>query len=56
MKLSYAKGFEKTDKELVNVDFDLLLTEYYENWRKARKISLGDIKDILFQTGSARKD
>lgn len=56
VKLSYAKGFQRADRELVDVDFDLLKTEYYENWRKERKIPFGDIKDVLFHTGLARKD
>lgn len=56
IKLSYAKGFEKADKELVDVDFELLQTEFFEKWRQARKIPTDNIKDILFQTGLARKD
>lgn len=56
IKLSYAKGFEKADKELVNVDFSLLQTEFFERWRQARKIPMNNIKDILFRTGLARKD
>lgn len=56
VKLSYAKGFQRADRELVEVDFDLLKTEYYESWRKKRKIPFGDIKDVLFHTGLARKD
>lgn len=56
VKLSYAKGFEKADKELVDIDFELLQTGYFEGWRKARNISAGKIEDILFQTGLARKN
>ena len=56
IKLSYAKGFEKADKELVDIDFSLLQTEFFEDWRNARKISDGKIENILFQTGLARKD
>lgn len=56
VKLSYAKGFEKADKELVNIDFELLQTSYFEDWRKARNIGTGKIEDILFQTGLARRD
>src|SRR3989338_8217116 len=55
-KLSYAKGFQKADKELVDVDFDLLKTEDYEKWKKSRKIEIAEIRDVLFQTGLARKD
>lgn len=56
VKLSYAKGFQKADKELVDIDFNLLKTEYYEKWRKARKIEEDNIKNVLFNTGLARKD
>jgi len=56
VKLSYAKGFEKADKELVDIDFELLQTSYFEDWRKARKINTGNIEDILMQTGLARKN
>lgn len=56
VKLSYAKGFQQADKELVDVDFDLLRTKYYEEWKKERNIESKDIKDILFNTGLARKD
>jgi len=52
--LSYAKGFHQADKELIEVDFDLLKTEYYDRWRRARGITDGEIKDILFDTGLAR--
>ncbi|MBI4235394.1 putative DNA binding domain-containing protein, partial [Candidatus Peregrinibacteria bacterium] len=56
VKLSYAKGFEKADKELVDVDFDLLKTSYFEDWRKKRGIEGSTIEDILFQVGLARKN
>jgi ATP-dependent DNA helicase RecG len=56
VKLSYAKGFQHADRELVEVDFDLLKTEYYERWREARKIPFSDISEVLFHTGLARKD
>jgi len=56
IKFSYAKGFEKSDKELVAVDFELLETEYYENWRRIRGLGENSLKDNLFQTGLARKD
>ncbi len=56
VKFNYAKGFVKADKELVDIDFELLQTNYFDDWRKNRKIADGDIKDILFQTGLARKD
>ncbi|UCH94418.1 MAG: putative DNA binding domain-containing protein [Candidatus Aminicenantes bacterium] len=56
IKLSYAKGFHQADRELVDVDFDLLKTKQFEDWRKAREISPGDLEEILFHTGLARKD
>ncbi len=56
IKFSYAKGFEHADRELIDVDFDLLKTDYYEKWKQAREIEHDDIQDILFNTGLARKD
>ena len=56
VKMSYAKGFNKADKELVEVDFNLLKTEYYDQWRIKRNINGTDIEDILFKTGLARKN
>lgn len=56
VKYSYAKGFEKADKELVKVDFELLNTEYYKAWKESRNISYNDIKDVLFHTWLARKN
>ena len=56
VKFSYAKGFEKADKELVDVDFDLLNTNEFKQWRENRKIESADIKIILEKTGLARKN
>lgn len=56
IKMNYAKGFTKADKELVDVDFELLRTKRYEDWRNNRGIAEGDVKDILFKTGLARKN
>lgn len=56
VKFSYAKGFEKADKELVDIDFELLKTEYFETWKKARSIPEDTIENILFNVGLARKD
>lgn len=56
IKLSYAKGFQYADRELVEVNFDLLDTLHYEKWRKARKIEKADIKGILFHSGLARRN
>lgn len=55
IKMSYAKGFEKADRELVDVDFSLLKTDLYEDWRSTREID-GKIEDTLFKTGLARKE
>jgi len=56
VKLNYAKGFEKADKELVDIDFELLQTDYFNDWRENRKIQKNKIENILFQVGLARKD
>lgn len=56
VKFSYAKGFNKADKELVKVDFNLLKTEYYDKWRKARNMQGEDIQEMFFNTGLARKN
>ena len=56
IKYSYARGFQKADRELVDVDFDLLKTDYFDQWRKGRKISGGNISDILLQNGLSRKN
>ena len=53
---SYIKGFERADRELVDVDFSLLNTEYYELWRKKRGIKQDDIRVVLEKTGLARKN
>jgi len=56
IKLSYVKGFEKADKELVKVPFDLLETEVYKEWKEQREIKSDDIKKVLRKTGLARRD
>ena len=56
VNFSYAKGFEKADRELVNVDFELLQTDYFESWRKTRGIEKDAVENILFEVGLARKD
>lgn len=55
VKLNYAKGFKKADRELVEVDFKLLDTEMYRRWKASRKIAGDDIEEILFKTGLARE-
>lgn len=56
LHFAYVKGFERADKELVDVDLDLLKTPLYDEWRKARNIIDDDIAVILEKTGLARKD
>ena len=56
VEYAYAKGFEKADKELVDVPFDLLDTYVYQEWRKQRKIKDGAIKTVLEKTGLARRN
>ena len=53
---AFVKGFERADRELVDVDFSLLKTSYYEAWRKNRNIFNQDIKQVLEKTGLARKE
>lgn len=53
---AYVKGFERADKELVKVDFNLLKTLYYESWRKKRGIAEDSIETVLEKTGLSRKD
>jgi ATP-dependent DNA helicase RecG len=53
---AYVKGFERSDKELVKVDFSLLKTPYYESWRKKRGIEEDAVAVVLEKTGLARKN
>lgn len=53
---AYVKGFERADKELVKVDFNLLKTNYYEAWRRKRGIEEEFIGTVLEKTGLARKN
>ena len=55
VKLAYAKGFEKADRELVEVDFSLLNTDEFKRWKENRKIEDVDINVVLGKTGLARK-
>lgn len=52
----YVKGFERADRELVEVDFHLLKTVYYESWRKKRGIQEDAIEVILEKTGLTRRN
>lgn len=56
IKMSYAKGFTRADSELIDVDFELLRTRYFDDWKNQRGILGKSIEDILFKTGLARKD
>lgn len=51
---SYIKGFQQSDKELVDVDIKLLDTSHYQSWRKKRNINELDIFAVLEKTGLAR--
>ena len=39
VRFAYAKGFEKADRGLTDVDFSLLKTPYFEEWKQARNIN-----------------
>ena len=56
VKFAYAKGFERADKGLVNIDFKLLKTPYFEEWKEARRVNGSPIEMVLEKTGLARKD
>ncbi len=56
IKFAYAKGFEKADKSLMDVDFDLLNTDYWKQWKDSRRINGGPVDVILEKVGLARKD
>lgn len=54
--LSYAKGFQKADGEIVSVDFNLLDTKYYHDWKNARDIKGENIQEIFEKVGLAKRD
>jgi len=56
IKFAYAKGFQKADREIVDIDFSLLKTSYYEDWKGSRKVTGSSIEEILEKTGLARKN
>lgn len=56
VKFSYAKGFEKADRELVDVDFQLLETSFYKSWKEHRGLDESKIESALFSIGLARKN
>lgn len=55
IKMNYAKGFSKADREVVDVDFELLKTKYYELWAKARNVTDENFEDVLFSMGLAKR-
>src|SRR3989338_4458101 len=56
IRFAYAKGFEKADRELVDIDFELLNTKQYADWKNSRRLEGTETKNILEKTGLARKD
>ncbi len=57
VKLSYAKGFQKADRELVDdVSLSLLDTQEYKSWKEKRGIKEESIEKVLLKTGLARED
>lgn len=56
VKFAYIKGFSKADRELVEIDFELLESEYYKKWKEERQIKEGKVESVLYQTGLASKD
>jgi len=56
VELSYAKGFIKADKELVDVDFSLLDTQFYADWKQERNLPNSPLPELLTQLGLARKN
>jgi len=56
LHLAYVKGFSRADRELVDINFDLLRTDFYGAWRKKRGLGEDKIETILEKTGLARKD
>jgi predicted HTH transcriptional regulator len=54
-QFAYAKGFKKADCELVEVDFKLLETKTFTDWKSTRGLK-GDIGEVLEKTGLARKN
>lgn len=56
VKFAYAKGFEHADRELVEVDFKLIETPVYQEWKKQRNVAGESVAEILEKTGLARKN
>src|SRR3989344_257842 len=47
LHLAYVKGFSRADRELVDINFDLLRTDFYGAWRKKRGLGEDKIETIL---------
>ena len=56
IKYSYIRGFKRVDRETVDVDFQLLETEIYNDWKKYRKIEKKNIEEVLYDVGLAKID
>lgn len=56
VKFAYAKGFEHADRELVEVDFKLIETSVYQEWKKQRNVTGESVAEVLEKTGLARKN
>lgn len=56
VKFAYAKGFEKADRELVQVESALLQTAFFEEWKTARRLDGGAVDVVLEKTGLARRN
>lgn len=53
VKLAYAKGFERADRGTVDIDFKLLKTPYFEEWKEVRRVNGSPIEAVLEKTGLA---
>jgi ATP-dependent DNA helicase RecG len=53
---AYIKGFQRADSELVDINIDLLNSQYYNDWRKKRGIGEDSIQTILEKTGLVRRN
>jgi ATP-dependent DNA helicase RecG len=55
VRFAYAKGFQRADREIVEVDFRILDTDVFRRWRVERRLE-GSIDEVLEKTGLARRD
>lgn len=56
IKFAYAKGFQRADKELVDVTLDLLETDIFEVWKSSRNLEYKTTSETLLKTGLARRE